>query len=107
VLGGGANIAIDYATKRYRSNLINWGMLPLRLQNPADTEKLETGAYIYLPGIAEAIRSGLKNINAYLLQNGVKTELSLILDELTESERDIILKGSLINYYAKEQSRNE
>lgn len=103
VLGGGANIAVEYATKRYRSNLINWGMLPLRLKNPADAEGFEIGVYIYLPGIAEAVKSGKRDITAYILHGGANKKLPLILDALTLSERDIILHGSLINYYAAEK----
>jgi aconitate hydratase len=103
VLGGGANIAVEYATKRYRSNLINWGMLPLRLKNPLDAGKFEVGAYVYLPGIAGAVKNGERDITVYILHNGEKTKFGLVLDELTQNERDIILRGSLINYYAAEK----
>jgi aconitate hydratase len=104
VLGGGANIAVEYATKRYRSNLINWGMLPLRLADPGDADKLETGDYVYLPGIAEKVRSGKREIEGYLLKSGEKTALPLILDYLTPAEREIVLRGSLINYYAAQNA---
>ncbi len=96
VLGGWANIAVEYATKRYRSNLINWGMLPFI----SESLKPEIGDYIFIPGIREAVENKTENIKIYILRNGKITEDCLILRDLTDDERDIILSGCLINYYA-------
>ena len=95
VLGGWANIAKEYATKRYRSNLINWGMLPFLF----DSEDLPfaNGDYIFIPGIAEAVREKKSEITAYVVKDELK-EFELKLGELTDDEREIILKGCLINY---------
>ena len=97
VLGGWANIAREYATKRYRSNLINWGMLPFII----DEGELPFGLYdyIYIPGIANAIKNGASEIDAYCLHNSTQTSFKLRLGALTDDERQIILKGCLINYY--------
>jgi len=102
VLGGWANIAREYATKRYRSNLINWGMLPFTYDDGA------TGAptdlpfanldYIFLPGIRQAVQAKEDNIKAYAVRSGNVTEFTLHLGDLTDEEREIILKGCLINY---------
>lgn len=96
VLGGMANIANDYATKRYRSNLINWGMLPFILKEKE--LPFENADYIFVPGIASAIKNKESEIKAYVVGNTLK-EFNLYLGELTDDERDIILKGCLINYY--------
>ena len=97
VLGGWANLAIEYATKRYRSNLINWGMLPFTI-DPADQAKLIVDSYLYIPGIREAVCSGAEEVLAYLLPGGATIRLKL--ENLSADEREIILAGSLINYYA-------
>ena len=98
VLGGWANIANEYATKRYRSNLINWGMLPL-LTEEKDTElSFKNGDYIFFPQIRKAIEEKQSVIKAYVVGDKWK-ELNLTLGELTDNEREIILKGCLINYY--------
>lgn len=95
VLGGWANIAKEYATKRYRSNLINWGMLPFVLK-----EELcfDNGDYLFVPNIIEAIKEKKTSIKAYVVNKSMK-EFELKLGELTDDEREIILKGCLINYY--------
>lgn len=95
VLGGWANIAQEYATKRYRSNLINWGMLPFLF----DDEKLPfaNDDYIFIPGIAQAVKDKTSTIKAYAVGDELK-EFELKLGELTDDEREIILKGCLINY---------
>lgn len=95
VLGGWANIAQEYATKRYRSNLINWGMLPFLYDN----EKLPfaNGDYIFIPDIAQAVKDKAASIKAYVVGEELK-EFELKLGELTDDEREIILKGCLINY---------
>lgn len=95
VLGGLANIAREYATKRYRSNLINWGMLPFLL--PEGELPFENGDCIFIPGIAAAIRDAAKTVKAYVVKDGLK-EFELSMGELTDDERKIILKGCLINY---------
>ena len=94
VLGGWANIANEYATKRYRSNLINWGMLPFVIQ---EALPFENGDYIFIPGIADAVKNRTDDIKAYVVNKDMK-EFSLTLGQLTDNERDIILKGCLINY---------
>lgn len=95
VLGGFANIANEYATKRYRSNLINWGMLPLLLEGD---RPFENGDYILIPGIREAVQEGLADIKAYNVTAGMKA-FTLKLGGLTDDERKIILSGCLINFY--------
>ena len=96
VLGGWANIANEYATKRYRSNLINWGMLPFTI----DKGKLpfKNKDYIFVPDVRKAVEDKLTKIPAYVVNEGMK-EITLTLGELTDDEREIILKGCLINYY--------
>ena len=101
VLGGGANVAAEYATKRYRSNLINWGMLPLRMTDPADAADFAVGRCVYIRGIRGMIVSGAKEIPALLLGEGFKREITLTVDGITDEEKDIILAGSLIGYYRK------
>ena len=100
VLGGAANIAIEYATKRYRSNLINWGMLPFTLADAADFEKLAVGSLLYVPGIREGLEKGESTFEASLFTEGNVETIRLSLGRLTPDERDIILRGCLINYYA-------
>ncbi len=97
VLGGWANIANDYATKRYRSNLINWGMIPFLI----DEGKLpfKNLDYLFLPGIREAIADKKTEFDAYLVKDGSLTPFKLKMSPLTDDEREIILKGCLINYY--------
>ena len=93
VLGGWANIAKEYATKRYQSNLINWGMLPLIYK---DEPCFENGDYIFIPNIVKAIKTKNNFINAYIVNKSMK-EIQFNLGELTDDERKIILKGCLIN----------
>ena len=96
VLGGWANIAHEYATKRYRSNLINWGMLPFIIEEGAlPFKKLD---YIYIPGIRKAVEEKADTIKAYVVGKDKKVEFEMSLGELTDEERQIILKGCLINY---------
>ena len=94
VLGGVANIAKEYATKRYRSNLINWGMLPLL----SATNDFEVGEYILIKGVRSAIESGAKEFKAEILGANPR-KITLKMDALTDAEKQIILKGCLINYY--------
>ena len=102
VLGGRANFAREYATKRYRSNLINWGILPFLIE----TEPPKNGDYVFIPGIAKAIGNdkdsrSVESITAYIISEGKARAFDLKLPELNDSERDLILTGSLINYYGK------
>lgn len=96
VLGGWANIANEYATKRYRSNLINWGMLPFLIkEGELPFKKMD---YIFIPGIREAVENKTEIIKAYAVGAEGLKEFELTLGELTDEERQIILKGCLINY---------
>ena len=96
VLGGWANIANEYATKRYRSNLINWGMLPFLIEK--GELPFKKGDFIFIPQIRKAIEEKWSEVNAYTVGDTMK-EFTLKLGELTDDEREIILKGCLINYY--------
>lgn len=94
VLLGGANISVEYATKRYRSNLINWGMVPFILNGSPD---FQDDDYIFIPGIREILDGDMKEITAYVIGDTIRT-LSLSIEPLTEEEKEIIRCGSLINY---------
>ncbi len=96
VLGGWANIANEYATKRYRSNLINWGMLPF-LVSPGSLP-FKNGDYLFIPEIYKAVRDKADVIVAYKVSDKL-TPFEMKLGDLTDNEREIILKGCLINYY--------
>ena len=100
VLGGWANIAKEYATKRYRSNLINWGMLPFLLPEEIPFQNLD---YIFLPNIKNAVETKATTIKAYVIGDGIQ-EFELELSSLTDDEREIILSGCLINYYRNQKS---
>ena len=95
VLGAGANIVTEYATKRYRSNLINWGMLPLQL---VGATPFGLGDYVFIPNVREALKGDLQDIKAYVLGDSVK-EFSLYMAPLTADERKILADGCLINFY--------
>ena len=99
VLGGVANLAGEYATKRYRSNVVNWGMLPFIVDDIAALS-IAPGDKLYLPGIREVLLDDGEEVSAVLTQNGKETNVTLRLPGLTREERDIILAGCLINYYA-------
>ena len=96
VLGGWANIANEYATKRYRSNLINWGMLPFII--PEGELPFKNLDYIFVPGIKKAVEDKADVIKAFVVKGGETKEFTMTLGELTDEERQIILKGCLINY---------
>ena len=96
VLGGWANIANEYATKRYRSNLINWGMLPFIIEE--GDLPFKNGDYLFIPDIKDGVEQKKKEFTAYVVNEGMK-EFTLKMDDLTDDERTIILKGCLINYY--------
>ncbi len=97
VLGGWANIANEYATKRYRSNLINWGMLPFLI--PEGDLPFTNGDYLFIPEVRKAVAEKAEVIKAYAVKDEQLKEFDLRLGDLTDDEREIILKGCLINYY--------
>ena len=96
VLGGWANIANEYATKRYRSNLINWGMLPFIIDE--GELPFKNGDYIFIPELRKAIEDKAREIKAFVVKEDSMKEFTLKLDELTDDERQIILDGCLINF---------
>ena len=96
VLGGFANIAKEYATKRYRSNLINWGMLPFIYEE--EELPFKNGDYIFVKDIKKSVENKIDTIKAYVVGDEMK-EFELHLGKLTDAEREIIVKGCLINYY--------
>ena len=96
VLGGWANIANEYATKRYRSNLINWGMLPFLIE--AGELPFKNKDYLFIPDIKKAVEEKAETIRAYKVGDGELSEFTLRLGELTDEERRIITEGCLINY---------
>ena len=98
VLGGWANIANEYATKRYRSNLINWGMLPFITEENHEALSFKNGDYIFVPDVRKAVEEKQDVIKAFVVGDDLK-EITLKLGDLTDNEREIILKGCLINYY--------
>ena len=98
VLGGWANIANEYATKRYRSNLINWGMLPFITKEDHESLSFKNGDYLFVPDIRKEVEEKAADIKAYVVGEDLK-EIHLQLGDMTDAEREIILKGCLINYY--------
>jgi len=97
VMGASANLARSYATKRYRSNCINWGMVPFLCEEP---EAFELGDYVFVPGVREAVLEAKDNFPAYVVKaDGTIKEIRLSLGGLTADERQIIIDGCLINYY--------
>lgn len=99
VLGGWANVALDYATKRYRSNVVNWGILPFVVDEKPDLKPLD---YLYVPNIKNALSEGKTELPAYILKENERLEITLKLPAMTRDERDTILAGCLMNYYKKE-----
>lgn len=98
VLGGWANIANEYATKRYRSNLINWGMLPFLTEADHEALPFKNGDYLFVPDVRKVVEEKQAVVKAYVVSDTLK-EMELKLGEMTDAEREIILKGCLINYY--------
>ena len=97
VIGGLANITKEYATKRYRSNVMNWGMLPFQMD--AEPDAFDVGDYIFVPGIRKALDdNALENIKAYVIKDGKTEELDLYITPMTENEREIVKAGCLINF---------
>ncbi len=100
VLGASANIANEYATKRYRSNLINWGMLPFIYKDGDKNLPFANGDYVFIPGVKKMIEEKLPSIKAYAVKaDGTVNEFELSVGDLTDDERKIILAGCLINFY--------
>ncbi len=100
VLGGFANICYEYATKRYRSNCINWGILPFTL-DPDREFSYEPGDMVFVPGVREAVEKGIETLPAKVIRkNGAVDDITLYIKGLTEDEKTIILEGCLMNYYA-------
>ena len=100
VLGGVANLAAEYATKRYRSNVVNWGMLPFIVDGLADLG-IQPGDKLYIPGVKALLEGDGETLEGVLIQNGEGKPITLRLPAMTREERDIVLAGCLINYYAK------
>ena len=100
VLGGCANLAAEYATKRYRSNVVNWGMLPFVAAGLPELN-LQPGDRLYIPGIRALLEGKGDSVEATVLRDGGSAAVILTLPGLTREERDIILAGCLINYYAE------
>ncbi|MDK2966708.1 hydratase [Lacrimispora sp.] len=99
VIGGLANITREYATKRYRSNVMNWGMIPFQMK---EEPGFDTGDYIFVPGIRTALENGnLSDITAYVIKEDFVNEIHLYITEMTQEEREIVKAGSLINYNRK------
>ncbi len=96
VIGGLANITKEYATKRYRSNVMNWGMIPFHIKG--EPTAFEVGDYIYVPGIRKILDGDLSDIKAYVIKNGNAEEIALYILDMTENEREIVKAGSLINF---------
>ena len=96
VIGGLANITQDYATKRYRSNVMNWGMLPFHLKG--EPTAFEVGDYIYVPGIRSLLDGDLQDITGYVIKDGKAEKIDLYIKEMTENEREIVKAGCLINF---------
>ena len=99
VLGGSANICYEYATKRYRSNCVNWGLLPFTLA-AGDAFDGVAGDFIYVPDVREKVARGDEEFPAVLLQGGEKRDITLYLKNTSAEERELLLRGCLINYYA-------
>ena len=98
VLGGFANICYEFATKRYRSNCINWGILPFTLDKDREFNYTD-GDYVFVPGIREAIRNGIEEIDGKVITKDGVEDIKLYVKGLTEEEKTIILEGCLMNYY--------
>ena len=101
VLGGWANIANEYATKRYRSNLINWGMLPFLTEADHEALPFKNGDYLFIPHVRKVVEEKQMTVKAYVVREELE-EIELKLGEMTDAEREIILKGCLINYYRED-----
>ena len=101
VLGGAANLCHEYATKRYRSNCVNWGMLPFTIPQEIDFAG-KTGDYLYVPDVREKVRRGDEAFPAKLISGGCVQDMTLYLKNTTREERELLLTGCLMNHYAAE-----
>ena len=102
VLGGAANFALEYATKRYRSNLVNWGMIPF-ITDEKSAREFKPGEWIWLPGIRRAVESGAEEAEAWIVsRNGGKIRVKALMPGVTEDDRKILLSGCLMNYYSEQ-----
>ena len=105
VLGGDANICYEYATKRYRSNCINWGIVPFTIDKDVKFE-YEPGDYVFVPGIRDAILGGKEEADAKVIKaDGTVVDLKLHFAPLTKDERQILADGCLMNYYAAQNKK--
>lgn len=105
VLGGRANIVRDFATKRYRSNCINWGLIPFTISKETEFN-YEPGDMVFIPGIREAVEKGIQNIPAKVVHNNIAENIMLHIENLNDKEREIILNGCLMNYYAANMKKD-
>lgn len=103
VIGGLANITTEYATKRYRSNVMNWGMIPFQMNTEPD---FEIGDYIFVPGIRKALDDNVQDIKAYVIKDKEAKEISLYVAEMTPEEKMIVKAGCLINYNKERKARS-
>lgn len=101
VLGGLANISVEYATKRYKSNLINWGMIPFTA-SPEIINELDRNDYIYIEGIRKKLEENATTINALLIKENTVKTIELKVEDVSKEDKEIILNGSLINFYASQ-----
>ena len=99
VLGGCANICREYATKRYRSNCVNWGMLPFTIA-PDTAFDYAPGDWLYIPGILSAVKNGADRVSAWVISDSGKTPIDLLLPNFTQDERELVIEGCLMNWYA-------
>ena len=105
VLGGGANICREFATKRYRSNCVNWGMLPFTIA-PETPFDYDPGDLIFVPNIREAVESGAERVSAKVVAGGAAADIELLLPGFAPEEREIVLAGCLMNWYAKRNGKD-
>ena len=103
VLGGCANICREYATKRYRSNCVNWGMLPFTIA-PDTAFDYAPGDWLYVPGILDAVKSGADRVSAWVVSASGKAPIELLLPNFTRDERELVIEGCLMNWYAAKNS---
>ena len=106
VLGGDANICYEYATKRYRSNCINWGIVPFTIDKDTAFDYAE-GDFVFVPGIREKIRDGVEDIPAKVITPAGVKDIMLHVKGLTEDEKTILLEGCLMNYYAAQNKEGK
>lgn len=102
VLGGAANFALEYATKRYRSNVINWGMLPF-LMHEQDVALLDVGEYVFVPNVRDVLLGNVDSFKAYVIADGKANEITLAIGDMSQEEKEIIASGCLINFYASQK----